>query len=390
MSAVTIDPLMSSPLVPQYITPVTTDPPMSSPLIPQSISLVTTDPPMSSPLVPQSISPVTTNPLMSFPLAVISEKSSSLTLKPSPLTALTLIPCKCHTRCNSRKNCPCKKSGVPCSVECHPGHECTNCVPLPEQTSVDLMLKETPSSPKKGTPSELLSKEQRSIFSTNAWLDDTIIDMGQSLLKAKYGHINGMQSVILGEKFAMVPQPNEFLQILNENGNHWVFISTIGCPPATVNVYDSLHGSLSSQTRRLIADVLQCKASSFELRYQDVQWQSNGSDCGLFALANASALCNGVEPTTVSFDQYRMQKHLLSCFENCNMMPFPVRSQSQRQVRPPRIETVNVYCVCRLTDDGTKMIKCDKCHSWFHITCVKVSRACLNHRNKSWMCNLCK
>ena len=167
-----------------------------------------------------------------------------------------------------------------------------------------------------------------------------------------------MQSVILGEKFAMVPQPNEF--ILNENGNHWVLISTIGCPPATVNVYHSLHGSLSSHTQCLIADLLQCKASSFELRYQDVQWQSNGSDCGLFALANASALCNGVEPTKVSFDQYRMQKHLLSCFENCNMIPFPVSSQSRTQVHPPRIETVNVYCVCWLTDDGTKMIECDK------------------------------
>ena len=191
ISPVTTDPPMSSPLVPQSISPVTTDLPMSSPLVPQSISPVTTDPPMSSPLVPQSISPVTTNPPMSSPLAVISEKSSSLifkpTLKPSPFTALTGIPCKCHTCCNSRKNCPCKKSGVPCSVECHPGHECTNCVPLPEQTSVDLMLKETPSSPKKDTPSELLSKEQRSILSTNAWLDDTIIDMGQSLLKAKYG-----------------------------------------------------------------------------------------------------------------------------------------------------------------------------------------------------------
>ena len=168
--------------------------------------------------------------------------------------------------------CPCKKSRVPCSVECHPGHECTNCVPLPEQMSVDLTLKETPSSPKKDTPSELLSKEQRSILSSNAWLDDTIIDMSQSLLKAKYGHNNRMQSVILGEKFAMVPQPNEFLQILNENRNHWVLISTIGCPPATVNVYNSLHGSLSSHTWRLIADLLQCKASSFELRYQDVQW----------------------------------------------------------------------------------------------------------------------
>lgn len=135
-------------------------------------------------------------------------------------------------------------------------------------------------------------------------------------------------------------------RVFNVNENHWILISTIGCPPATDNIYDSLHGNISSHTQCLIADLLQCKASSFELRYQDVQWQSNGSDCGLFALANATALCNGVEPMTVSFDQCKMRKPLLSCFESCNTIPFPVHSQRERRVCPPRIEIVNVYCVC--------------------------------------------
>ena len=61
--------------------------------------------------------------------------------------------------------------------------------------------------------------------------------MGQSLLKAKYTQISGLQPAVLSQKYALLPQPDEFLQILNVNGNRWILISTIGCPPATVNVY---------------------------------------------------------------------------------------------------------------------------------------------------------
>ena len=106
--------------------------------------------------------------------------------------------------------------------------------------------------------------------------------------------MNGLQSVLLAEKFALVPQPDEFLQVLNVNENHWILISTIGCPLSTVNIYyDSLHGTLSSTTRRLVADLLQSPLPQITLRYQDVQWQGNLYDCGLFALANATALCDG-------------------------------------------------------------------------------------------------
>ena len=70
---------------------------------------------------------------------------------------------------------------------------------------------------------------------------------GTVYAKAKYPHISGLQSLVLAEKFAFIPQPDEFVQILNVSSNHWILISTIGCPPATVNVYDSLHGTLPAR-----------------------------------------------------------------------------------------------------------------------------------------------
>lgn len=102
------------------------------------------------------------------------------------------------------------------------------------------------------------------------------------MLKTKYPHVNGLQSIVLAERFALIPQPEEFVQVLSLNGNHWIVVSTTGCPPATVNVSDSLHGTLSAVAKCLVADVLQTKSSELTLQYVDVQWQSNACDCGLF------------------------------------------------------------------------------------------------------------
>ena len=45
--------------------------------------------------------------------------------------------------------------------------------------------------------------------------------------------------------------------------------------------------SLNCQTSNLTVDVVNCQA------------QQNGNDCGLFAIANATALCNGIDPSLI-------------------------------------------------------------------------------------------
>ena len=74
---------------------------------------------------------------------------------------------------------------------------------------------------------------------------------------------------------------------------------------------------------RQVASVLQTPQADFELRYVDVQRQVGGSDCGLFALTFATALCSGVDPFSCSFKQTQMRSHLLTCFENQQMSTFP-------------------------------------------------------------------
>ena len=53
-------------------------------------------------------------------------------------------------------------------------------------------------------------------------------------------------------------------------------LSTVGCKPGHINVYDSLHMDLSSAVKELIANLLQCKAKDITINYCDVQWQVGG------------------------------------------------------------------------------------------------------------------
>ena len=53
--------------------------------------------------------------------------------------------------------------------------------------------------------------------------------------------------------------------------------------------------------------------------------QNGSSDCGLFALATATALANGEEPGSCIFDQKQMRPHLIKCLEAGKAEGFPVR-----------------------------------------------------------------
>ena len=208
------------------------------------------------------------------------------------------------------------------------------------------------------------------------------------MLKKQHPHIGGLQSVVLGEKLAFTLQTEEFVQVLNINNNHWIVISTIVCKQATVNVYDSLHGRLPSHAKCVIADLLRSQEAEITINYMDVQWQSNGYDCGLFALANAAMLCNAMNPTKFTLDQGQMRKHLANCFETGRFTVFPIRGR-RRKISPPHMETFPIYCICRLPDDGSQMIECDKCQNWFHTNCVRATRAALAQPSAPWHCSVC-
>ena len=72
------------------------------------------------------------------------------------------------------------------------------------------------------------------------------------------------------------------------------------------------------------ARLAHCPGKELTVRFIDVQSQNGAVDCGVFAIAFATALCNGVDPHSLSLEQKEMREHLVNCYEEGEMLPFPL------------------------------------------------------------------
>ena len=140
------------------------------------------------------------------------------------------------------------------------------------------------------------------------------------------------------------------MQILNVSNNHWV---TISCKPGTVNVFDSIpNNSVSSRTKEQIAAILFSEKNDIQLQFKQVQVQQGNSDCGAFAVAFATALCSGKDPTEINFIQHQLRTHLMSCLVENNLTDFPQTERKRTKAKRERTEHFNIYCVCRQPEGG--------------------------------------
>ena len=234
-----------------------------------------------------------------------------------------------------------------------------------------------------------LTMRQKSILlSCRTWLDDELINAAQYMLREQHPPISGFQSPLLGDCLAMTPPKGEFVQILLVCNNHWLVVSTVGCKPSTVKVFDSLGGRLPKTSLKLVADLMQTKEKAITFEFVGVQKQDGASDCGLFAIAFTTSICNGHDPTTLRYNQSAMRSHLLKCIEQGQITPFP---SVPRRKPSKTIENVvvPVYCICRLIDNGTKMIQCAGCNEWFHVACVQVEKKFITCQKLDWFCPNC-
>ena len=104
--------------------------------------------------------------------------------------------------------------------------------------------------------------------------------------------------------------------------NHWVLTATYKSSKV-VHVYDSVYSSLDQSSAKLIQRIFHC--SSCNIRIECVQKQCGSNDCGVYAIAYATAVAFGQDPTKVTFHQLSMRKHLVSCNMDKKMQPFPSR-----------------------------------------------------------------
>ena len=307
----------------------------------------------------------------------------------SDLPPLSSQICNCRTRCGSHR-CVCKKSGNVCGSYCHPGRQCVNT--SKKQTDFDSTdLSNEDNLPKSPPPPSIwttigeyrLTDEDKVGLIAGEWLNDRVINAAQWLLKQQHPNISGFQATTLQlTRTFEIQGEREFVQIFNVNGNHWIAVSTVQCPAGVVKVYDSMHLGLPSSLKSVIADILHTTKKSLTIEYANVQLQRGGCDCGLLAIPNVTAICNGEDPALLQIDQDQTRQHLLTCLEDNLIAPFPARPTVRKICL--RSEELQVYCHCRMPKDSRRMITCNGCKEKYHVSCVKRSPESLD--NTLWFC----
>ena len=102
------------------------------------------------------------------------------------------------------------------------------------------------------------------------------------------------------------------MQIINVNKNHWIALSTVGCQKACIKIFGCNGGKELPKPRlKLISTLLQTQENQFSVEFVDVQMQEGSHDCGLFALAYITSICNGQDPAVLLYKQNAMRKHIL-------------------------------------------------------------------------------
>ena len=171
-------------------------------------------------------------------------------------------------------------------------------------------------------------------------LTDTIINAAQYIIHLQHPSIAALQKSLLGQSFhskdvkdqqsflfkELPDQP--FVQVLHDGNIHWLEISRINCLPGEVFIMDSMfRGKINHHVQRQICSIMHCSMNTIKATVLPLQQQTNGIDCGLYALAFIVYLLeNNKYPTEVSFDQNQMRNHLLKLFESNQVSGFPFSS----------------------------------------------------------------
>ena len=120
----------------------------------------------------------------------------------------------------------------------------------------------------------LTTQDHCILLHPTVWMSDIILSTGQD-------HLSKQSTwPYLGQMWTFDIKKVDFIQIISNEHDYWLIISTIGAVFGTVNVYDSLYESVSMHAKKqLVANI----HTDNKIITLDVQQQSGSCACGLFA-----------------------------------------------------------------------------------------------------------
>ena len=229
------------------------------------------------------------------------------------------------------------------------------------------------------------------------WLSDEHINAAQNLLKELGTGIGGLHNTIAIRHWKLMPLTAERFQSVqcHNIGNHWVTSTTI---LGQVVVYESLSTSLSFALRQQIVALYKNFANadgSLEVEVVLQQKQIGGSHCGLFCIANATAIVMGMDPTTCEWNQAAMREHLAKCIDKKKIETFPHKKRNIFEKSTQATHIISIHCVCLGHNPEAKVVVCSKCNKNYHYEkprCIHLTakQAAAILTNEPFICHRCE
>ena len=176
-----------------------------------------------------------------------------------------------------------------------------------------------------------LTKEHLRILKSGEDLDDFTIYSAMSLLQKQFPLLM-VQSPAIYRVSGYDYSPCQTIQVVHNDAHHWLLLSTL---KGVVSIYDSMNTTPTESLKRQMTQLFSPDDTIPPFERRICHKQTGVNDCGLFSIAYAVALMNGIEPDGLIFDQSKMRNHLIDCFEKQELQPFPIYRQSRGGINKP-------------------------------------------------------
>ena len=172
-----------------------------------------------------------------------------------------------------------------------------------------------------------LKMEDKCLVEDGGRLTDKHINFANCLISCQFPRIGGLRTTLLQTRYYCFP-PESIQAIFYKHCEHWIVASNMLTNDYnTVNVYDFL---LDQENTDIILRIFQNhnnnEKKAVTIVMKNLQRQEGSTDCGLFAIAVMASLAHREDPSSVTYDQNKMRKHLLECFSSKIIMPFLPKS----------------------------------------------------------------
>ena len=137
---------------------------------------------------------------------------------------------------------------------------------------------------------------------------------------------------------------------------------------------------------------------SFNVEIIPSSKQTNSYDCGVYAVANATAITCGLDPSKIEFTPNLLRPHFINCLIAQKLTLFPYTEIVHQ--KDPLVFNVQVDCICRRPlrfklcnniNAGERAIECMLCKEKYHRACIpKNDFNNYLESNGHWTCKLCK